>query len=30
LLTNFDTSNVYTLSISKDALKSLKEIYTAK
>lgn len=30
LLTNFDTSNVFTLSISKDALKSLKEIYTAK
>ena len=27
-LTNFDTSNVFTLSISKDALKNLKELYT--
>lgn len=30
VLTNFDTSNVFTLSISKETLKSLKEIYTIK
>ena len=30
VLTNFDTSNVYTLSVSKEALKSLKELYTHK
>ncbi len=30
LLTNFKTQNVYTLSISKDALKKLKELYTNK
>ena len=28
VLTNFDTPNVFTLSVSKEALKSLKELYT--
>ena len=28
VLTNFDTSNVFTLSVSKEALKNLKDLYT--
>ena len=28
VLSNFDTPNVFTLSVSKEALKSLKELYT--
>jgi DNA-binding LytR/AlgR family response regulator len=28
VLTNFNTSNVFALSVSKEALKSLKELYT--
>lgn len=27
VLTNFDTSNVFTLSVSKEALKNLKDLY---
>lgn len=30
VLTNFDTSNVFTLSVSKDALKSLKDLFIQK
>lgn len=27
VLTNFDTSNIFTLSVSKEALKNLKDLY---
>jgi DNA-binding LytR/AlgR family response regulator len=30
ILTNFDTPQLYTLAVSKEALKSLKELYTKK
>ena len=30
VLTNFDTSNVFTLSVSKEALKTLEELYTTR
>lgn len=30
ILANFDTSNVFSISVSKEALKSLKELYTQK
>ena len=30
ILTSFDTPQLYTLFVSKDALKSLKELYTKK
>ena len=30
ILTNFDTSRLFTLSVSKEALKNLKDLYTQK
>ena len=30
ILTSFDTPQLYTLSVSKEALKSLKDVYTQK
>lgn len=30
ILANFDTSNVFSISVSKEALKSLKELYKQK